>query len=132
MNVISFDHIAIVPKCSQNCLKFFIHFLGFKLLKTEILISRGLKITFLCKVRMHVEILEIFSKKNSIYSFLKKYKSGIHHIALMTNDIVNMWNKCQVSKVILASKFITKGFHGKNTFFFHPNSLGGILIEICQ
>jgi methylmalonyl-CoA/ethylmalonyl-CoA epimerase len=132
MEILGIDHIAIVPKSPKKFINFFINFLGFKLNHIEILISRGLKVLFLIKDNINIEVLISITHNSEVSKFLKLHKSGIHHIAFRTSNIDDGKTLLAKNNIIPKGSQIKMGAHNKKVLFIHPKTIGGILIELCQ
>jgi len=132
MEILGIDHIAIIPKSPKKFIDFFINFLGFTLSHIEIIGTRGLKILFLQKDNINIEVLISIHPNSEISKFIKIYKSGIHHIAFKTENINRDIQELINANLAPATSKIKIGAHNKKVLFIHPKVIGGILIELCQ
>jgi methylmalonyl-CoA epimerase len=64
--------------------------------------------------------------------FLNKRGEGLHHVALHVDDISATLEELKAKGVRLVSDDIQIGTGGHLYFFVHPESTGGVLLEICQ
>ncbi len=79
-----------------------------------------------------IELLEPTVEDSPVGRFLAKRGEGLHHIALHVEDISGTLEAMKAKGVRLVSEEIQVGAGGHLYFFIHPESAGGVLIEICQ
>ncbi len=79
-----------------------------------------------------IELLEPTSPDSAVGRFLEKRGEGLHHVALHVDDISATLEELKAKGVRLVSDEIQIGSGGHYYFFVHPESTGGVLLEICQ
>ena len=79
-----------------------------------------------------IELLEPSDKSSTVQKFLDKKGSGIHHIALTVDSIMNIILHLRSNNIDLVYDVPQKGSDNKLITFIHPKSTPGLLIELCQ
>jgi methylmalonyl-CoA/ethylmalonyl-CoA epimerase len=71
-------------------------------------------------------------KPGPIAAFLAKKGSGIHHVALQVDHVENAIAWLKQNGVRLIDETPRKGSHNTKIAFIHPESTGGLLVELVQ
>lgn len=79
-----------------------------------------------------IELLEGTSPDSAISKFIEKRGEGIHHIAYESDNIQSDMKRLDESGFELTGKEPTTGSDNMLISFVKPNSIGGVLTEICQ
>ncbi len=79
-----------------------------------------------------IELLEPTDENSPVGKFLKKRGPGIHHICLRVGDIRQVLSALKAQGVRLIHEEPRPGAHGCLVAFIHPQSTGGVLIELSQ
>ncbi len=67
-----------------------------------------------------------------IAKFLDKKGSGIHHLALTVDRLDNLLAELKSKSIRMIDETPRLGAHGTNIAFVHPESTGGLLIELVE
>ena len=80
-----------------------------------------------------LEILENESgAEGPIAKFLEKKGSGIHHVAISVTDVSAAIAHCIANGVRMIDLSPRPGAHKTSIAFIHPESTGGLLVELVQ
>ncbi len=79
-----------------------------------------------------IELLEPTSEESTLFRFLEKRGSGIHHICLRVSNIKELLVQLKNKGVRLIYDQPQPGAHHCLISFIHPASTGGVLIELSQ
>lgn len=79
-----------------------------------------------------IELLEATSDDSPIANFVAKRGGGLHHICLRVPDLRDAVEKLKSDGVRLVSDEIKTGAGGHRYIFIHPQSAGGVLIELVE
>ncbi len=79
-----------------------------------------------------LEFLKATSKDSPIAQFIDKKGSGMHHIALVVDNLQPALDYLQEQGIKLIDEKPRIGAEGLSIAFIHPNSTGGILVELCE
>ncbi|HZM00540.1 MAG TPA: VOC family protein [Planctomycetota bacterium] len=64
--------------------------------------------------------------------FLDRRGPGIHHVALEVDDLHALCARLKSAGVRLIDEAPRPGAHGTTVVFVHPQSAGGVLVELVQ
>jgi len=67
-----------------------------------------------------------------VQRFLEKRGEGLHHLALAVEDIESALSDLKAKGVRLIDERPRPGFGGHLVAFLHPESFGGVLIELVE
>nr|WP_193345643.1 methylmalonyl-CoA epimerase [Bacillus coahuilensis] len=132
MFVKAVDHIGIAVKSIESSLSLYRDIFGLRLLKTERVESEGVIVAFLDAGNLKLELLEPFSEKSAIYSFIEKKGEGIHHIAFSVQGIEDRIEELKRNGIRMIHDKPKRGAAGAEVAFLHPSSTGRVLYEICE
>ena len=125
-------HMGLAPKDVKKALSFWSKHLGLKLTHEEQVKSDQVKTYFLPLGETQVEILEATSNESPIYKFLQKKGAGIHHLCLEVENLDGLLKDLKKDGVRLIDDKPRTGAHGCRIAFVHPESTGGILLELAE
>ncbi len=92
-----------------------------------------LQVTFLEFPNGYFELLEpTEDAEGAIPRYLSRNGSGIHHLALETDDVEAALDAARAADVRLVDEEPRPGAWGHDVAFLHPRSTGGILIEFVE
>jgi methylmalonyl-CoA/ethylmalonyl-CoA epimerase len=92
----------------------------------------GMWVTFLEIDGAYVELLEPLDADTTIGRYLERRGSGMHHVALATDDIHDALENARAAGVDLIDEEPRAGAWGHEVAFLHPETTGGVLIEFVQ
>ncbi len=126
------DHIGIAVKSLEEAIEKY-KTLGLRITKIEEVHTEKVRVAFIPCGETKIELLEPTSKESPIWRFIKKKGEGIHHIALFfEGDLKSFSEHLEDKGVCTLKKPISKGADGKAVQFIHPNSMGGVLVELVS
>lgn len=77
-----------------------------------------------------IELLEATEEDSVVGRFVAKRGEGLHHVAVRVDEVDAMFESLKLRGVRLASDAVRVGAGGHRYFFVHPESTGGVLVEI--
>lgn len=80
----------------------------------------------------NIELLQPTDPTGVIAKFLQKRGPGIHHICLRVKNIDAMVDRLKKNNVRLINETPRAGAHNCRVVFVHPQSTGGVLIELSE
>ena len=125
----SLDHIGIAVRSIAAARGFYAS-LGLAITHEEIVEHERVKTAMLPLGETRLELLEPTAADSTIARFLSKRGGGLHHIAIRTSNIDALFVRLREQGVRLASDCVRRGVVGHRYFFIHPESTGGVLVEI--
>lgn len=133
------NHVGLAPKDPVKARWFFCEVLGIADLGAELVPSQQTHTRMLdpvgSKPGPRFERLEILASQDGqgpIAKFLEKKGSGIHHLALAVSDVAAAIAHCKKMGVKMVDDSPRPGAHNTSIAFVHPESTGGLLIELVQ
>lgn len=143
--MIVLDHVAIATSEPEKLKKVFM-LLGLEDHGVEPVSTQGIKTHFLkppaqdttsslakdTDARPSIELLEPTDPNGVIEKFIKKRGPGLHHISFLVSDLNAVMRALSENKIRLVYDQPKPGAHKTQVNFIHPDSTGGVLIEIAQ
>lgn len=126
------DHIGIATKEIDAALALWRDTLGLELDHREEITEQGVRVGMLAIGDTHVELLEPLTEDSPVGRFLDKRGPGIHHIAVRVDDIRKELAKFKSNGARLIDEEPRVGARGCLVAFIHPQSAGGVLLELVQ
>jgi len=106
--------------------------LGLDLGCIEVVEDQKVKIAVLDCGDSAIELLEPLSDDSPISRFLEKRGEGLHHISLEVDNLQQQLDVLKERNVQLIDDHPRVGAEGRLIAFIHPDSTGGVLIELSQ
>ena len=123
------------PKIPKRPKRFFCDDLGLNFLGEEVVTEQQTNtLMFTAGVNTDTRLENLIPVNNSgpIASFLEKKGSGVHHIALQVDDVQAAIAYLLTKNVRMIDNAPRVGAHKTLIAFVHPESTGGVLIELVQ
>jgi methylmalonyl-CoA/ethylmalonyl-CoA epimerase len=128
------DHIAIVVKKIEERLPFYTETLHFRLKNIEEVPHMFVRVAMLESEEgtTHIELVEPTSAETGVARFLHKKGESIHHLCFVVGDLQAELNRLKKEGVRLIDESPRRGEGNSLVAFLHPESCGGMLIELKQ
>jgi len=126
------DHIALAVKSLTNSIPLFEKLLNTPCYKTETVDAEGVNTAFFKTGDTKIELLESIDQEGVIARFIGKKGEGMHHIALLVEDIYSEIDRLKEAGFIFLNDEPKKGADNKLICFLHPSCTNGVLTELCQ
>ncbi len=130
------DHVAIATNDPQQ-LKHIFKLIGLLDGGTEVIPRQGIKTHFL-KIQpsaTQIEILEPVepvAHQGVVAKFLSKRGPGVHHLSFEVENLNELSKELELNRVKLVYSSSQSGAHQTKINFIHPDSTGGVLIELSE
>ena len=125
------DHLGIAVK-SLAAAKSVYEKLGFKVAGEETVESEKVRVAMLPLGNSRIELMEPTSEDSTVARFIAKRGEGLHHICLRVPDLAAAVSRLKHDGVRLVSDEIKTGAGGHRYIFVHPQSTGGVLMELVE
>ncbi len=125
------DHLGIAVK-SLTAAKGIYEKLGMKVSPEESVEHEKVRVVMIPAGESRLELLEATSDESTIAKFIAKRGEGLHHICLRVPNLESAVEKLQKDGVRLVSNEIKIGAGGHRYIFVHPQSAGGVLLELVE
>jgi methylmalonyl-CoA epimerase len=125
------DHIGIAVKSLVSA-KAIYEKLGLPISAEEMVPAENVRLVMVPVGDTRLELLEATSEDSAIAKFIAKRGEGLHHVCLSVPDLRAALEKLKADGVRLVSDEIRTGAGGHRYIFVHPQSAGGVLMELVE
>ena len=132
MKILGIEHIGIAVDDIKNDSKFWKDIIKINHLSTEDIKSQGAKTDIYDTGKGKVELLQAYGSNSPISKFLRSRGPGVHHICFEVENIKDAIKELKKNKVKLVSEEASIGAEGYKIIFIHPQSTGGVLVELAE
>ncbi|MHA1949816.1 MAG: methylmalonyl-CoA epimerase [Candidatus Thorarchaeota archaeon] len=132
MRIEKIDHIGIAVDSIEKWIGYYRDVLGLEFMGTEEVAEQTVRVAFFKLGDSKIELVEPTSEDSPITNFLEKRGGGIHHIAVLVDDIDAALEKHHQAGARLIDTEPRIGANNMRMAFIHPKSSGGVLMELCQ
>jgi methylmalonyl-CoA/ethylmalonyl-CoA epimerase len=126
------NHVAVVVDNMETALFFWRDALGIQLHELRDVPAEKSQVAFLPVDGAEVELVMPTSDDSGIAKYLAKRGPGMHHICLEVDDIGGMMSQLRGKNIRLINEEPRTAADGKKYAFIHPESTGGVLVELYQ
>ena len=126
------NHVAVVVDDMDKSLAFWRDALGLELHELRDVPAEKSQVAFLPVAGAELELVLPTSGDSGIAKYLAKRGPGMHHICLEVDDIEGMLSQLRKQKIRLINEQPRTAEDGKQYAFVHPESTGGVLVELYQ
>ena len=130
--ILGIEHVGIAVKDLNSVSEIFGELLGLDLQRREKVDDQQVITDIYHAGKDKLEFLKATSHDSPIAKFLEKRPEGMHHIALIVDNIQSALNYLNQNDVQLIDKSPRIGAEGLQIAFIHPKSTGGVLVELCE
>jgi methylmalonyl-CoA epimerase len=125
------DHLGIAVK-SLAAAKSIYEKLGLTVSSEETVEHEKVRLVMVPVGESRLELLEATSDDSTIAKFIAKHGEGLHHVCIRVPDLAAAVAKLKSDGVRLVSNEIKIGAGGHRYVFVHPQSAGGVLLELVE
>ena len=126
------NHVAVVVDDMDKSLKFWRDALGIQLHELRDVPAEKSQVAFLPIAGAEVELVMPTTDDSGIAKYLAKRGPGMHHLSLEVDDINGMISQLKAKDIRLINEEPRTAADGKKYAFIHPESTGGVLVELYQ
>jgi len=126
------NHVAVVVDDMDKSLKFWQDALGIQLHELRDVPAEKSQVAFLPIAGAEVELVMPTTDDSGIAKYLAKRGPGMHHLCLEVDDIEGMMSQLKAKDIRLINEEPRIAVDGKKYAFIHPESTGGVLVELYQ
>ena len=130
--ILGIEHVGIAVKDLNSISEIFGELLGLDLHRREKVDDQQVITDIYHAGEDKLEFLKATSPDSPIAKFLEKRAEGVHHIALIVDNIQSALNYLNENDVQLIDSSPRIGAEGLQVAFIHPKSTGGVLVELCE
>lgn len=126
------NHVAVVVEDMEKSLLFWRDALGIQLHELRDVPAEQSQVAFLPIAGAEVELVMPTTTDSGIAKYLAKRGQGMHHLCLEVDDIDGMMSQLKAKNIRLINEEPRSTADGKRYAFIHPESTGGVLVELYQ
>ena len=126
------NHVAVVVDDMENSLLFWRDALGLQLHDLRDVPAEKSRVAFLPLAGAEIELVMPTTDDSGIAKYLAKRGPGMHHICLEVDDIEGLMAQMKIKNIRLINEEPRTAVDGKKYAFVHPESTGGVLVELYQ
>jgi methylmalonyl-CoA epimerase len=128
---IEIDHLGIAVRSLSESLAFYRDLLGMAVTHQESVPVERVNVAMLPTGEARIELLEATDGESTIARFIAKRGPGLHHLAVKVDDLLATAERLRHGGARLLNE-PRPGAGGHNYVFVHPESTGGVLLELIQ
>ncbi len=132
IKVLGVEHIGVALNKNEELSNLFKNIFNLEYLGSEVVEEQGVNTDIFNVSNTKIELLESISKDSPISKYISKHGQGMHHIALIVEDIRSAIKYLIENNIEMIDTDPKTGVEGYQIAFIHPKSTPGLLIEICQ
>ena len=132
IKVLGVEHIGVALNKNEQLSDLFKNIFNLEYIGSEVVEDQGVNTDIFNVSNTKIELLESISNDSPISKYISKHGQGIHHIALIVEDINVAIQYLMENNIKMIDKEPKIGVEGYHIAFIHPKSPPGLLIEICQ
>jgi len=125
------DHLGIAVKSLASARSIY-EKLGLPISAEETVEHEKVRLVMVPVGESRLELLEATSEDSAIAKFIAKRGEGLHHVCMKVPDLAGAVAKLKKDGVRLVSEEIKTGAGGHRYVFVHPQSTGGVLLELVD
>ena len=130
--ILGIEHVGIAVKDLNSISKIFGDLLGLDLRRREKVADQQVITDIYHAGKDKLEFLKATSSDSPIAKFLEKRAEGMHHVALIVDNLQSALDYLNEHDIQLIDKNPRVGAEGFNIAFIHPKSTSGVLVELCE
>lgn len=128
----SIHHVAVVVEDLEKSLSFWRDALGIDLHEVRDVPAEASKVAFLPLAGSELELVQPTTSDSGIAKYLAKRGAGMHHLCLEVDDLAGMLGTLNAAGIRLIHEQARTTSDGRKYAFIHPESTGGVLVELYQ
>jgi methylmalonyl-CoA/ethylmalonyl-CoA epimerase len=130
--ILKIHHVAVVVDEIESALFFWRDALGMTLSQLNNVPEQYARIAFLPAGDAEVELVQPVGDESGLAKYLKKRGPGMHHLCIQVEGIESLLITLKDKGVRLINEKALTGDGGKLYAFVHPESTGGVLLELYE
>jgi methylmalonyl-CoA epimerase len=132
MKILGLDHVSIATDDLEKHAAIFEDIFNLKCRLPERNAASKINLLFYNLDNTDLELIAPLTGDSAISQYIKKRGPGIHHICLLIDDIEGAIEELKSKGLKLIDERPRRGAENSLIAFIHPDSTGGILIELKE
>jgi methylmalonyl-CoA epimerase len=126
------DHLGIAVSDLDEAVADYGRLLGVEPVHRERVEDQGVEEVLLAVGDSFIQLLSALGPDTPVGRFLRTRGPGLHHVAYRVEDIEAALAQMRSDGARMIDEHGRRGSRGTTIAFIHPESLGGVLIELVQ
>lgn len=126
------NHVAVVVEDMEKSLSFWRDALGMEMHELRNVPAEQSQVAFLPLAGSEVELVLPTTGDSGIAKYLARRGPGMHHLCLEVDDIGAMLTQLKAKGIRLINEEARVAADGRKYAFVHPESTGGVLVELYE
>jgi methylmalonyl-CoA/ethylmalonyl-CoA epimerase len=132
MKILGLHHVAIATNDNSKQGELLQSIFGLVSRPAELNAENKINLTFFDVGNTALELIEPLGEDSPIAKYLARRGPGIHHICFLVDDLDQALNELIEKNIRMIDSRPRRGAGGSKIAFIHPESTGGILIELKE
>jgi methylmalonyl-CoA/ethylmalonyl-CoA epimerase len=132
MKILGLDHVSIATADLEKHSAILENLFDLSSGQTEENVASKIRLLIYNLGNTGLELIESLDESSAISKFIKLRGPGIHHICLLVDDVAGAIEELKNRGIKLIDDYPRPGANGSLIAFIHPDSAGGILIELKE
>ena len=130
--ILGIEHVGMAVKNLGGLSNIFSDIFGLEFLGSEEVIDQQIMTDIYDTGGGKLEFLKAIDSNSPVSQFIDKKGTGMHHIALKVDNLEAALVYLKNKDIQLIDEAPRIGVEGLSIAFIHPQSTGGVLIELCE
>ena len=126
------DHLGVAVKSLDAALRFYRDLLGLEVQGVEEVPAEKVRVAMLPVGDTRIELLEVTTEDSAVARFIARRGEGLHHVSLRVPDLAAAVARLKAAGARLVNEQPGTGAGGHRYVFVHPQSAGGVLLELVE
>jgi methylmalonyl-CoA/ethylmalonyl-CoA epimerase len=132
MELIDIDHVGIAVEDLDAAVEGYRRSFGVRPAHREVVEDQGVEEVLFAVGSSFIQLLGALGPQTPVGTFLAKRGPGLHHVAYRVNDVRAALEHLDAGGARLIDRTPRPGSRGTTVAFVHPQSVGGVLVELVQ
>jgi methylmalonyl-CoA/ethylmalonyl-CoA epimerase len=126
------DHVGIAVADLEEEVERYRRTFGFEPIHRERMQDQGVEEVLFAVGESYVQLLGALGSDTPVGRFLDRRGPGVHHLGYRVTNVTEALRRLRAEGVALIDETPRAGSRGTTIAFVHPNSMGGVLVELVQ
>ena len=132
MRVRGIHHLGVAVSDLDEAIAMYERLFGARLERRDSLGEQGVDAASLLVGDSRIELVAPTGEDTHVGRFLARRGSGMHHVALETDDVRQALEELTAAGAQLIDEVPRRGLFGLEVAFIHPSSVHGVLTEVVS
>ncbi|HLA92757.1 MAG TPA: methylmalonyl-CoA epimerase [Actinomycetota bacterium] len=126
------DHVGIAVEDLEAAVEHYRRTFGIEPVHRERVESQGVEEVLFAVGESYIQLLGALGPETPVGRFLEKRGPGVHHVGYRVDRVGDTLDRLRAEGVQLIDAEPRAGSRGTTIAFVHPQSMGGVLVELVE